>query len=198
MNRWFRVGLAVLVGVLAAAVPFGYKSIVGTKYRNFRVVEPGVLYRSGQMSPAGFQTIAQEYGLRTVVSLREVRDGDDGKPSPDRQEAEWCRANGVKHITLSPMVWRPAGDQPPPVEANLREFFRVMDDPAARPVLIHCFAGIHRTGGYVGLYRIEYDGWPADAAIAEMKSMGTPRTTFDDEIPDYLRAYVRGRLRPGG
>ena len=195
MKRMIPVGLAVLVGLLVAAVPFGYRSVVGTKYRNFRVVEPGVLYRSGQMSPAGFQTIAQEYGLRTVVSLREVRDGDDGKPSPDRQEAEWCRANGVTHITLAPMVWRPAGDQPVPVEANLREFFRVMNDPASKPVLVHCFAGIHRTGGYVAMYRIEYDGWAAADAITEMKTMGTPRTTFDDEIPDYLRTYVRGRLR---
>ena len=70
-----------------------------------------------------------------------------------------------------------------------------MDDPMTKPVLVHCFAGIHRTGGYVALYRMEHNGWTADDAIAEMKSMGTIRTTFDDEIPNYLQAYKPGRLR---
>ena len=92
---------------------------------------------------------------------------------------------------MSPANWASINGQPAPVEPNIAAFLKILDDPASKPVLVHCFAGIHRTGGYVSLYRMEYDGWPAEDAIREMKSMGTVRTTFDDEIPDYLRAYVR-------
>ena len=196
MHRLVCVALVVVTAGAVAGVPVAYRSAVSVKYRNFRVVEPGVLYRSGQMTPAGFQSVALEYGLRTVVSLRDAK--DDAGPLPENDaEADWCRANGVRHIVLSPQVWyAPAGR--PPVEPNLRAFLAAVADPAGRPVLVHCFAGIHRTGGYVALYRVDHDGWTADEAVREMKSMGTARTTFDDEIPGYLRAYRRGTLRPPG
>ena len=189
MRRTGAVVGAVLLAGLVVGVPLGYRSYTSVKYRNFRVVEPGVLYRSGQMTGSGLSSTVEQYGIRTVVSLRDVR--DDGKPAPDRDEVAYCAARGVRHVVLSPAKWYAADGGPAPVEPNLKEFLKVMDDPAARPVLVHCFAGIHRTGGYVGLYRIEYQGWAADEAIREMKSMGTARTTFDEEIPDFLRGYVR-------
>ena len=43
-----------------------------------RVVDDGVLYRSGQMTPEGFQRSVREYGIRTVISLRDSK--DEGKP----------------------------------------------------------------------------------------------------------------------
>lgn len=190
---WLGAGL-VLLGV--GGLPFAYRSVVSTKYRNLRVVQPGRLYRSGQMSVEGLAKTVQERGIKTVVCLRDAR--DDGKPVPDTGEADWCAANGVQHVVLSPAVWKSpgAGGDAPPVEPNLRAFLGLVTDESKRPVLVHCFAGIHRTGGYVALYRMEVDGWSADEAIREMQSMGTPRTTFDGEIAGYLRGYERGRLLP--
>lgn len=188
MSRAGVVGAVLLAG-LVVGVPLAYRSYTSVKYRNFRVVEPGVLYRSGQMTASGLADTVERYGIKTVVSLRDVR--DDGKPAPDKDEVSYCAAHGVKHVVLSPAKWYAADGQPAPVEPNVREFMKIMDDPAAKPVLVHCFAGIHRTGGYVSLYRIEYQGWTPDEAIREMKGMGTVRTTFDEEIPEYLRAYVR-------
>ena len=187
-----RVGAAVgavLLAGLVIGVPLGYRSFTSTKYRNFRVVEPGVLYRSGQMSASGLASTVEQYGIKTVISLRELR--DDGKPSPDSDEVTFCHEHGVRHVILSPAKWVGINGSPAPVEPNVAAFLKILDDPASKPVLVHCFAGIHRTGGYVSLYRMEYDRWSASDAIDEMKSMGTVRTTFDEEIPDYLRAYVR-------
>ena len=179
---------ALLLTVVVVGVPLGYRSYTSTKYRNFRVVEPEVLYRSGQMSAAGLASTVEQYGIKTVISLRELR--DDGKPSPDSDEVTYCNAHGVRHVILSPAKWVSVNGGPAPVEPNIAAFLKILDDPATHPVLVHCFAGIHRTGGYVSLYRMEYDNWTADDAIREMKGMGTVRTTFDDEIPDYLRAYT--------
>ena len=193
MRRLLPASAALTLVALVVSVPLAYRSVTSTTYRNFRVVESGRLYRSGQMSEAGLARTLREYGIRTVVSLRDAR--DDGKVAPDRAEAEYCAAHGVEHIVLTPANWCAADGKPAPVEPNLRRFLAVMDDPAKSPVLVHCFAGIHRTGGYVSLYRIEYGRWTAEEAIREMKGMGTVRTTFDEEIPDYLRAYVRRQDR---
>lgn len=189
LKRSLAVAGALLLAGLVVGVPLAYRSHTSTKYRNFRVVEPDVLYRSGQMSAAGLASTVEQYGIKTVISLRELR--DDGKPSPDSDEVTYCHEHGIRHVILSPAKWVSVDGKPAPVEPNVAAFLKILDDPATKPVLVHCFAGIHRTGGYVSLYRMEYDGWTAKDAIDEMKSMGTIRTTFDDEIPDYLRAYVR-------
>ena len=196
MRRRLRWTGAILVMLCIGGLPFAYRSVVSTKYRNFRVVVPGELYRSGQMSVEGLAKTVQERGIKTVICLRDVR--DDGKPAPDTSEAEWCAANGVEHVILSPAQWEPppgSTDPTPPIEPNLREFLKLVTDESKKPVLVHCFAGIHRTGGYVATYRREVDGWSADDAIAEMRSMGTPRTTFDGEIAEYLRGYQRGQFK---
>ena len=42
-------------------------------FRNFGVVQPGVLYRSAQLSKAGMTRAMYDYGIKTVISLREVK-----------------------------------------------------------------------------------------------------------------------------
>ena len=56
--------------------------------RNFHVVRKGVLYRSGQLSLAGLQRIIHDYGINTVITLRDaMRLGD---PPPDLEEEKYC------------------------------------------------------------------------------------------------------------
>ena len=47
-------------------------------------------------------------------------------------------------------------------------------------MLIHCFAGIHRTGVYCAVYRMDHDGWSNREAIAEMRALGY--ATLDDDL----------------
>ena len=192
MRRRLSWTAAILVALAVGGLPFAYRSVVSTKYRNLRVVEPNRIYRSGQMSVEGLAKTVQEHGIKTVVCLRDER---DDKPTPDTGEAAWCAANGVEHIVLSPAQWEAQpGESSPPIEPNLRAFLKVTTDESKQPLLVHCFAGIHRTGGYVAAHRIEVDGWTPDEAIREMRSMGTPRTTYDGEIAAYLRGFARGSL----
>ena len=64
-----------------------------------------------------------------------------------------------------------------------------MDDPESHPVLLHCRAGLHRTGVLVATYRQEFDGWGPFAALQELKEHG-----FGDKAAtaanDYIRQYV--------
>jgi tyrosine-protein phosphatase SIW14 len=71
----------------------------------------------------------------------------------------------------------------------VREFLRVMDDPTNHPVLVHCFAGVHRTGTLCAVYRMEYQGWTADRAIAEMEEYGFEPGRSRQAIEGYLRAH---------
>ena len=185
----------IAVGLIAAVVaaPFVYWSQTSVRYRNLRIVEPGVLLRSGQMTPAGFRRVAHEFGVRTVISFRDTK--DDTGTQQDQAEEDFCKANGCTFYRLPPADWTPVNGVVPG-DRTIADFLHILDDPKTqRPVLVHCFAGIHRTGAHCAVYRMEYNGWPAAAAVAEMRTMGTPRTTFADNLLNYLGGYTKGRLR---
>jgi protein tyrosine/serine phosphatase len=173
------------VGVLVGG-PVEYALRAEAELRNFRPFHEGVLYRSGQMKLGGLKRVVHDYGIRTVISLRDAL--VPGDPPPDLDEERYCRAEELNYYRLPPRPWwAPAG--PPPVEDNVRKFNEVMADPANYPVLIHCFAGIHRTGAYCALYRMEHDHWTNAEAIDELKRAGYVNLDQEWDILGYLEDY---------
>jgi protein tyrosine/serine phosphatase len=67
-----------------------------------------------------------------------------------------------------------------------------MDDPTNHPVLIHCRAGLHRTGVLTAVYRMEYEGWSTREAFNELKSNGfgdSACTSANEYVSQYVLAY---------
>ena len=154
--------------------------------RHFAAVRAGVLYRSGQPTVAGLTRILHDHHIRTIICLREESEST-------RAEAVWCARNEVQFHRITPRNW----DGPPgnaAVDEPLRQVLDILRDPANHPVLIHCLAGTHRTGGYVAVWRMEAEGWANEEALAEMRSMGYSTIDTDLDINEYLRAYKPGAL----
>jgi tyrosine-protein phosphatase SIW14 len=187
--------LSAAVLALIAAGPFLDKAQKHRTYRNFRVVEDGVLYRGGQMTPAGFERVCRERGIRTVIKLRDPSE----KPADiaaDEAEEAYCKEHGIVFHRILPKDWEEDAAGNVPMEANLRWFERAMDDPkqTPRPVFVHCFAGIHRTGAMVAAYRMKYHGWTNAEAVAELKASGRSTTTYVGNLIPYLS----NKYRPTG
>ena len=187
MARGRRVVLGASILLFAAAVPFLYGAHRQYYLRNFRVVEDGVLYRSGQLTPEGLERVLHDYGIKTVVTLRTVRDAS--KPYPDAWEKDVCEARGLKHVRIIPRVWGPDEKGEIPAEQAVQEFLRVMDDRANHPVLLHCFAGIHRTGTMCAIFRMEFHRWNVDPTLTEMQLFGFDPADMHEHIEGYLRGY---------
>lgn len=169
--------LAVLIGG-----PWTYIVLRDEAMRNFHVVEDGVLYRSGQLSLAGFARVVRDYSIRTVISLR------DGDQDADQQEEKYCRRWGITHIRVPPRKWW-ASKGPAQAEQGLEVFREVMSDHANHPVLIHCFAGVHRTGAFCAVYRMDYQGWTNAEALAEMRRIGYSTLDGDWDLLTFLENY---------
>lgn len=162
MNRnvsWIFGSLLVLFIV---GVPYEYYRYRYTTLKRLRVVDERKLYRSGCLTVDGFEQAIREYGIRTIVNLQEEAvDPELPKTSFSMQherESELCKRLGVRYefLKVDTLPYdREATEKPWTVDA----FFKIMDDPTAWPVLIHCKAGLHRTGVLVALYRMEYDGY---------------------------------------
>ena len=173
MSRILSVSLGSQIVLALIAAPIVLAVHQQAQTRNFRVVRPGVLYRSGQLTKAGLKRIINDYRIKTVVNLR------DGLSSVDKAEVEFCNSEDIQFVRILPGQWGDVGGSVP-VEAGVRRFRDIMDDPRNYPVLVHCFAGIHRTGAYCAVYRMEFEHWTNARAIAEMKACGY--TNLDEEL----------------
>lgn len=140
------------------------------------VVKHGTLYRSGQLPADQLEAAIRTYRLRTVVNfLIPGKDVD--------AERALCKRLGVGFVNL-PMPGDGFGQ-----EAQFREVLKAVDDPARRPVLVHCARGTCRTGAAVAIYRYEREGWTLEDVAAEMRR----QTYHDDWLPGYVYAMATNR-----
>lgn len=140
-----------------------------------------ILIRSPQPDEDDLAELAAAHGVRTVVNLR-------GVPEP---ETGWYQAErrGVEEIGARWVTLKVSGGVAPPQE-TVDAFCALVEDPHNWPILIHCQGGVHRTGLMSALYRIQYQGWSAEAAVAEMEDLWFDWTTRDrDALKRWLRAY---------
>jgi hypothetical protein len=173
MLRPLQVASGCLIVLALIVSPVVFTTRQQAKTRNLRVVRPGVLYRSGQMTKDGLLQTINDYHIKTVISLR------DGLSERDKAEEEFCKSEDVNFERILPSRWGDEGGCVP-VEAGVRRFREIMSDPRNYPVLVHCFAGIHRAGSYCAIYRMEFEHWSNSQAIAEMKACGY--NNLDDEL----------------
>jgi protein-tyrosine phosphatase len=193
--RWSAgLGIAVLLTV----VPFVYYRYEYSYSKRLREVVPQRVYRSGQMTAPGFADAVEKLKIQTIINLQ------DEYPDPDIalgyftkgtvKESELCRRLEVVYLYLPPdlIARRLVGVHRP---RAIDRFLEIMDDPHNYPVLIHCKAGLHRTGIMTAVYRMEYQGWSPHQAIEEMKQHGFaewPCTAANDYITQYLLTYQPG------
>jgi tyrosine-protein phosphatase SIW14 len=186
MPRFLPPALSVLTALLVLGAPLGYAYHRQTQMRNLHAVRPGVLYRSGQMSLGGLKTVIHDYGIKTVITLRDAF-YPDGAP-PDFSEENYCDAEEINYVRISPRTWW-APDGSVPAEEGVQRFREIMDHADNYPVLIHCFGGIHRTGAFCAIYRMEYEHWTNEQAIAEMRACGYKDLDDEWDLLGYLEQY---------
>ena len=187
MSRPVSCLLGLLVAALLVAGPWGYAHYRQIHIRNFRAVREGVMYRSGQMTITGLKAAVHERGIKTVITLRDSASANE--PPPDLSEENYCLAEGLNYVRISPRTWW-SPDGSIPAEIGVRRFLEVMDNADNFPVLIHCFAGIHRTGAFCAIYRMEYDRWSNEEAIAELYACGYKYLEDEWDLLDFLKSYV--------
>jgi tyrosine-protein phosphatase SIW14 len=187
----FGVSLALFM----ALTPLMYYRWNYTVHKRLRVVEAGKLYRSGCLTVDGFEGAVENYGIRTFVNLQEEAP-DPELPlhflsSRTEKESAFCKRHGIRYEFLH-VDTLPPNTVPPEQPKAIAAFRAIMDNPENYPVLVHCRAGLHRTGVLVAMYRMEYNGWSSYQALEELRGHGFGRAASyapNDYIWQYVLSY---------
>jgi protein tyrosine/serine phosphatase len=139
----------------ASRYPFAER-LEGLKgVENVGRVAPGI-YRGSAPGSKGLDSL-KAIGVRTVVNLRHYHGS---------REEEWCRERGLGYEPIVTASSRALADE------DVRRFLEIVTDPSRQPVYVHCWRGKDRTGALCAIYRMAVEGWPLEAARAEMESFG--------------------------
>lgn len=203
MPAWVRWPLAIAVTVLIVGPPVALYRAQYAHAKRLREVVPGRLYRSGQMTAAGLRETIDRYRIKTVINLQH-ENPDPLMPErwlgkPVVRESDVCRDLGVKYHLLTPDLLPTPNDltKPPPV---VDEFLKILDDESSYPVLLHCKAGLHRTGRLTAIYRMEYEGWSVGEAMRELRANGygfVASSEADEFVVQFVQNY-KPRAKTGG
>lgn len=140
---------------------------VGLFNGNVRVVVPGKVYRSAQLTGHSFQARTANWAgndlkdvltslhIQSVINLRGGSDRDDWY----RAETQVCQQLGVAHVDIALSAVRP----PPPDQ--LHKLIQAFDT-VRYPMLFHCAGGADRSGLTGTLYLTLKEHVPLDVAEA--------------------------------
>jgi len=150
--------------------------------RNFMRVTPDFC-TGGQPRLEHFASLKAE-GVKAVLNLR--------TPGEHRaaEEQEAVEKGGLKYFNIPVEYSKPSPD-------SVDEFLRITDDPANRPMFIHCTAAI-RVGAFWMIRRVLRDGFTPDAALEEARKVGLVPTPH---LEQFAREYIdshKGKPPAGG
>ncbi|MBI2438149.1 MAG: dual specificity protein phosphatase family protein [Lentisphaerae bacterium] len=134
--------------------------------KRWGVVEPELIYRSGQIPSARLQATLARHHIGVLIDLTGNQPGKELQLK-DKERAAAARL-GIEYHNF-PLRGDGTGDI-----AHYAQAIAILHScrRAGRPALIHCAAGAQRTGGVVAAYRVLVERRSPAEARAELERYG--------------------------
>ena len=84
------------------------------------------------------------------------------------------------------LVSIPGNGWSPPRDEQIAKFFSLIREKPRRRIFVHCWLGSDRSGVFIALYRMAFDGWTPEQALSEMRAFH-----FKSFWHPAMKAYIR-------
>ncbi len=169
-SGWKRPALALAASIITLLLGVGVYVADLLATDNFHAVDPGELYRSGQMNPETLKNTIRRWGIQCVFNLR-----GDGNSDWYRGETNVLESMGVPHHDFALSAGRRLG------VAEMDSIVQALK-AAPKPILIHCNGGADRSALVSALYCYSILEEPASQADRQL-------TPFYGHIPYFHWRY---------
>lgn len=143
----FRVSLLCFAVLLVGGGIWGWQYITKDSIpKRFGVVQKGQLYRSGLISSALLKKFLTKYQIKVIIDL-----AANSSNNPDRKAEE----QAVSELGIERLTFRLKGNGTGDVNdyaGAVAAIARAKKEH--KPVLVHCNAGLQRTGGVIAVYQL--------------------------------------------
>jgi protein tyrosine/serine phosphatase len=143
--------------------------------KNFHIIEPDILYTSGQPRGMDYYRLLYRYHIATIINLRSPAEHRDRNWY--NEEITWVRSNGVKYIEL-PIEKANYF----PNEETQDRFLAIMADKNNLPVLLHEGSGEKRVPMLTAVWLIKVRGYTAEETAKEVEEINGDREITKDEM----------------
>jgi protein tyrosine/serine phosphatase len=149
--------------------------------KNFGIVEPGQLYRSGQISHWQIAPTLKSNNIKVIIALS----GHGGKAADLQAESDACQQLGIDRE-----VFPLGGDGTGQIQQYAQAIAAIDHaKKSGKPVLVHCIAGAQRTGGVIATYEILVEHRSPADAFAQMRAFGHDPTA-NPHLLEYLNSNM--------
>jgi len=160
--------------------------------RRLVAVQPGRLYRSGQISARLIDDVLAEHAIGAIVALRD----HDELRAEHRAERVAAQGRGIELA-----AWNLRGNGTGDPEHYVRAIEAIARARrAGKPVLVHCAAGVRRAGAVTGVYLLLVEHRSAREAYREVARFGADDLGDSPLLPflnQNLRRIAEGLVRRG-
>jgi len=171
--------LLCLIGVLVIWMEFLKDDLIPKK---FGIVEDGQIYRSGQLSRWLVERTLRKYNIKIIVCLTGNSANEDLDKDEEKEVAERLGIERYKCLL--------SGDGTGDVNNYAKAIAIICQaKEKGKPVLVHCSAGVQRSGGVIAAYRLLIEKKDVPYVLNEMKSYG-----WSPKKNPYLLPYLNGNM----
>ncbi len=156
--------------------------------KNFGVVEPGVLYRSGQISRWQIEKTLKANNIKLIVAL-------SANASHSQTANIDAEIKTAADLGIERKIFPLGGDGTGQIDEYAQAIAAI--DAAkkqGRPVLVHCIAGAQRTGGVIACYEMLVENRSPAEAFEQMRQYGHDPSA-NPHLLDYLNSHMEELAR---
>ncbi len=150
--------------------------------KRFAEVEAGSLYRGGYPSARHIRNLADDKGIRTIISLTGQVD----------DEEERAMLAAVRDLRLRTLRFPMPGNGCVEDLGVLDKVADAIHNAANRPIFFHCAAGKQRSNAALAAYRMKHCGWRFDEVLVELETQYDLLADGKEKVlVEHLRKYAK-------
>ncbi|MCK5176077.1 MAG: dual specificity protein phosphatase family protein [Planctomycetes bacterium] len=174
-QHWLMPLIAVAIAILVVGLVRHFH------IKNFKCIEPGILYTSGQPRGMDYTRLFYKHNIATFVNIR--LSAEHREEHWYNEEKIWMNKNNVNYIEIA--IDRTERENTFPDKSQQQQFLEIMSSPLSWPVLVHGSSGRKRVSMMAAVWLIKERSYTPEEVFEVVEHIK------EDAVTDAEKEFIR-------